>query len=208
MEEKEMMIEGVNESFNYTYADAFIMEDLANRILILNSEIDENVIEGIIYHILRYNRVDRDTAIADRKPIILYINSPGGNISDGFALIDAIKASETPVYTVNLGCCDSMALLVFMSGDKRFSMMHSEFLLHDGFTGIRDSTAKVRDRMDFETKVIDAAIKDFVTSNSNISNKLYKEKYRSEYYFFPHEAKKLGVADFIVGEDCSINEII
>ena len=202
------MDENIHECISYEYQDKFLIEDLENRFLLLNDAIDANVFDTTVYHILRYNRVDADTPIEDRKPIILFINSCGGSISDGYGLIDAIRASKTPVYTVNLGMCASMAFLVFIAGHKRYTMPHSEFLLHDGSIGAVDSTAKFEDLMRFHTEQIEEMTRRYILSQTKISEPKYIEQYRKEWYFLPQEAKELGVVDYIVGEDCDIDEIL
>ena len=63
--------------YNYCYEDKFAEEDLDNRRLYLNSDVDENAIDNIVYHIMRYNRIDKGIPKEERTPIILYINSPG-----------------------------------------------------------------------------------------------------------------------------------
>ena len=95
-------MEKVKEVFNYCYEDKFEIEDIEQRRLYINCSIDEDVIDSIVYHILNYNRMDKDIPKENRKPIVLYLNSPGGEVTSGFGLIDAIITSKTPVYTVNL----------------------------------------------------------------------------------------------------------
>lgn len=109
----------IEEVFNYCYTDKFEMEDVDNRRLFINSEIDENIIDGAVYHILRYNRLDKDIPVNERKPIIIYINSPGGNVTDGYSLIDVMLTSKTPVYTVNLGIAYSMGFLIYIAGGTK-----------------------------------------------------------------------------------------
>ena len=198
----------IKEIYNYTYDDKFTIEDIEERRLYINSGIDEEVINQIVYHILRFNRLDKGLSIQEREPIILYINSPGGSVCDGYGLIDCIQSSITPIYTVNQALVASMGFLIFLAGHKRFSMMRSEFLMHDGSTAGWDSTAKMKDRMDFETNQLEKMTKDYIMSRTNISSNLYDEKYRVEWYMLPSEAKKHGIVDYIVGKDCTIQEII
>ena len=68
----------VTETFNYCYEDKFEMEDSEGRRIYINYEIDSAIIDSAVYNILRYNRLDKDIPVEDRKPIIIYINSPGG----------------------------------------------------------------------------------------------------------------------------------
>ena len=195
-------------SYTLCYTDKFDIEDYDGRRLYLNDSVDEQVITTIAYHILRYNRLDKDIPIEERKPIILYLNSPGGDVTSGFGLIDAILSSKTPVYTVNQALCASMGFLIFLAGHKRYTMAHSEFLMHDGSTFTWDSTAKAKDRLEFETVELEKMTKEYIVSKTNITSDYYDEVYRKEWYFLPYTAKKYGVCDYIVGEDCDIDEII
>lgn len=198
----------ISETYNYEYSDKFDIEDNEQRRIYINSEIDENIVDTAVYHILRYNRLDKDTPITSREPIKIYINSPGGLVADGYALIDAIKLSKTPVYTINLANCLSMALLIFISGHKRFSMPHAEFLLHDGSSGCFDSVSKMQDRLKFESEQIEKMTKEYILSNTSITKEQYEMNIRKEWYFLPQEGKSIGVVDSIIGEDCELDEII
>ncbi len=104
--------------YNYCYEDRFQVEDLEGRRLYINGEIDANVIDNVVYYIMRYNRIDKGIPVNERKPIIIYINSPGGSVVDGYGVIDTILLSETPVYTVNVAQCASMGFLIYLAGGK------------------------------------------------------------------------------------------
>lgn len=193
---------------NICVSDEYDIDDLECRRLFINDNIDAQVVDTIVYHILRYNRLDKGLKSEDRKPILLYLNSLGGSVPDGYALIDAIMTSKTPVYTINQGYCYSMGFLIFLAGCKRYGMPNSTFLMHDGSSVAWDSTAKLKDRMDFETHQVEERTKKYIMSRTTINENLYNEKYRVEWYFYPEEAKEHGIADYIVGQDCTIDEII
>lgn len=203
-----MKNENIKEVYNLCYEDRFQAEDLEARRLYLNGEIDATAIDSIVYNIMRYNRLDKGLTKEERKPIILYINSPGGSVSDGYGIIDTILSSKTPVYTVNIALCASMGFLIFIAGEKRYSMPRSEFLMHDGSTMGYDSLAKMKDRMEFETVQLENMTKEYITSRTKIDEYLYNQKYRCEWYFLPDEGQKVGVVDFIIGKDCSIDDIL
>lgn len=198
----------IHETYNYSYSDRFDFEDLENRRIYINCDIDENVIDSAVYHIFRYNRIDKDISVEERKPIIIYINTPGGVITDGYCLIDAIRSSVTPVYTVNIGTCYSMGFLIFIAGKKRYCMQSSTFLCHDGFSGAVDSMNKLRDRVEFETGEMEEYTMNYIIEQTKITKKQYTANKRKEWYFYPNEAKELGVTDYIVGVDCDIYEIL
>lgn len=193
---------------NIGYFEEYEMSDLEERRLFINGVIDDEVIDTIVYHILRYNREDKGVPILERVPIKLYINSNGGDVYSGYGLISAITSSHTPIHTINQGTCASMAFLIFISGDKRYSMENSMFLMHEGFTGGFDNTSKMRDRMEFETEQLEEHTRKFVLNHTSIEEDFYKEKYRIEWYMLPDEAKRYGICDHIVGEDCTIDDIV
>lgn len=198
----------IKQIVNYTLCDNDELYDRENRRLYLNGEVDEDIIDTLVYMIIKYNREDKDIPIEQRKPIILYINTPGGSVSDGFGLIDAMIASKTPVYTVNQAACYSMGFLIFLAGDKRYSMKNSTFLCHDGSSFAFGSMSKIKDRLEFETIQMEKHIMDYIISRTTISKELYKKNYKTEWYMYPDEAKKHGILTHIVGVDCDIDEIV
>lgn len=213
MEETNVKVEAqellaCNESFNYTFQDAFAFEELENRILFLNGDVDYNCVDTIVYQILRFNRMDKGVAIEDRKPIKLYINSPGGFESTGFGVVDAIMASQTPVFTINVGECDSAAFLIYIAGHVRYAFPHSRFLSHEGFVYSEESRSKSKDLIDFECGEIVEATKRLYSVLTNINEEVFDDKYRVEWYFLADKAKELGVVDQIIGIDCTMDDIL
>lgn len=191
-----------------SYTDEFEIEDIRDRRLFINGEIDNCCIDSIVYHILRFNREDKGKDIKDRKPIYLFLNSNGGSVADGFGIIDVILTSKTPVYTINQAYCFSMGYLIFLAGQKRYTMPSAEFLMHDGSTFAYDSTSKARDRLEFETGQLEKLVKKFVLERTNISEDVYTARYKDEWYMLPDEAKELGVCTDIIGKDCELDEIL
>ena len=198
----------IEEVINYCLQDEFDIADAEDRRLYLNCEVDEKVIDTLAYMIMEYNREDAGLPIEKRKPIRLYINSPGGSVYDGFGLCAAIKTSKTPVYTINQALCASMGFMIFIAGQKRFSMPYSVFLLHEGETFDYGNTSKVGDRIEFEKEQLGQMIKEYVVSNTAIDQELYEKNYRREWYFLPTEGKELGVVDHIIGVDCAIDDAL
>lgn len=187
--------------------EVFYVKDLKQRKLFLNLNIDAFSISDIVRHIMQYNTEDKGIPSEERKPILLYLTSNGGSVDAGFELIDVIKSSKTPVYTINLGYQYSMGFLIGLAGHKRFATPNAKFLMHDGSNFVWDSGAKVQDRMEFQKKV-EGRIKNYVMQNSKVSSEEYDSKFRVEWYMFADEAKEKGFVDYIIGQDCDINEII
>lgn len=152
----------------------------------------------LVEHIFDFNREDRGKSFEARTPIKLYINSPGGDLNEGFALIDAIKLSKTPVHTINVGQWSSMSFLIGITGHRRFSFPHATFLLHDGSSGAFGSTNKVQDRVKFEERFENEVVKAHVLSHSNMKEIDYDALARVEYYLLPKDALERGFIDEIV----------
>lgn len=187
--------------------DVFYLRDLKQRKLFISMDICQDSVNDAIRHIMQINREDMGIAREDRKPIILYVTSNGGDVDAGFALIDVILSSETPVYVINQGYQYSMGFLIGLAGHKRFAMPHAKFLMHDGSQFVYNSGAKAQDQMEFN-KRMEERIKKYVLSRTKITSEMYDSQMRKEWYMFADEAKELGVTDYIVGEDCTINDII
>lgn len=187
--------------------DIFYLRDLKQRKLFISTNICQETVDDAIRHIMQINREDKGIARNDRKPIILYVTSNGGDVDAGFALVDVILSSETPVYVINQGYQYSMGFLIGLAGHKRFAMPHAKYLMHDGSQFIYNSGAKAQDQMEFN-KRMEERIKKYVLSRTKITSEMYDSQMRKEWYMFADEAKELGVTDYIIGEDCTIDDII
>ena len=187
--------------------DLFYLKDLKQRKLFISADIYQETVADAIRHIMQINREDMGIAKEDRKPIILYIASNGGSVDAGFALIDVILCSETPVYVVNQGYQYSMGFLIGLAGHKRFAMPNAKFLMHDGSQLVYNSGAKAQDQMEFNKK-LEERTKQYVISRTKITSEMYDSQMRKEWYMFADEAKELGVTDYIIGKDCAIDEIV
>ena len=175
----------------YLYGDIIPPEEYSDLVYGMTTA---NIIEAII----QINREDKDLPVKERKPIVLFINSPGGSVPDGFALISTIEASRTPVYTVNVGMWCSMAFLIGIAGAKRYSLPNMTFLLHDGSAFIAGSANKVQDRTRFDMRFEKEVVRPHVLKHTKISKKEYKHKLREEFYMLTKDALEYGVIDEIV----------
>lgn len=193
---------------NTDLESALEIEDFENRIIHINSDIDDDVLFSVTDLILRYNRYDLVVQSKDRNPIIIYINSSGGDKFAGLGIVDAIIESQTPVYTVNIGACMSMAALIFLAGEKRYSFRHSTFLLHDGEIAINSAALKVKCATKFMCDDMLKVDMDLLLDRTNIDKKTFNKKYAGEWYFFGEEAKKLGVVTDVIGVDCKMTDIV
>lgn len=111
-------------------------ENIVDKASFLNREIFiDNLtpqIADYIDKVIRFwNKIDEDSAqlISEREPIKIYIDSYGGSLTAAFTIIDAIKISKTPVYTINVGTAHKESLYVFLAAERRFAYPRSSFLV-------------------------------------------------------------------------------
>ena len=187
--------------------EVMMVKDMQQRKIWLHDEIDIETVSGAIHNIYQYNREDADLSVEERKPILLYIASNGGSVDAGFALIDAIQTSKTPVYTINTGYWYSMGFLLGLAGKRRFAMPNATFLMHDGSNFIWTSGSKAQDQADFNRRV-EARVKQYILDHSTLTSKEYDKKQRVEWYLFADEAKEKGFIDQIIGVDCDIDTVV
>lgn len=159
---------------------------------------DSSISSMLVEEILDINRLDDGKPVEEREPIRLYINSPGGEPTEGFAIVSAIELSKTPVYTINVGQWSSMAFLVGIAGHKRFSLPYMSFLMHDGSIFLYGSANKVKDRVAFEDRFEEKVVKPYVLGHSHMDEATYDKLDRKEFYMLPEEALEYGFIDKIV----------
>lgn len=99
--------------------------DPLSRIITLG-DIETEIINDIIHSIYEINEEDVKKQTAD--PIKLIINSAGGEIYSGLALIDVINTSLTPIHTICHGSAMSMGLIVFVAGHHRTASPNASFI--------------------------------------------------------------------------------
>lgn len=185
--------------FDTTLPDPTMVEfyrRLKNREILWNDDIDDATIDIALY-IKKWNDEDKALAIEDRQPIKIFINSDGGYVATVLHVIDMIHLSKTPVYTIGMGRVYSAGGLLLMAGHKRYIFPHTSCLIHDGSSGAIGSIGKMIDNLEF-TKELEKRIKQYILSSTRITEEIYDQNYRREWFMFSEEIIKLGIADEIV----------
>ena len=182
---------------------------LNDRRIVLNGEIGDALVEEATLYIMQWNKEDRDRKIAseNRKPIYIYLNSLGGDITYGLAFMRTIRSSITPIITIVLGMAASMASYIPMVSTKAYAFEDSTICLHDGSVGVMQTRRKANDVMSYVDRCSERMDK-IVLQNTKITQEKLDEIADKEYYIFADEAKELGIIDAIIGVDVSIEEIL
>ena len=112
---------------------------LNERVIFLGSGIDDHVANLIIAQLLHLESADPD------KDINLYINSPGGNVTDGLAIYDTMQYIKSDVSTICVGQCASMAAVLLAAGapGKRFALPNSRVLIHQPWGGTQGQATDI-----------------------------------------------------------------
>ncbi|QSB17405.1 ATP-dependent Clp protease proteolytic subunit [Natronosporangium hydrolyticum] len=112
---------------------------LQQRIIVLGSEVDDQVANRLCAQLLLLSAEDRRTDIS------LYINSPGGSVSAGLAIYDTMRLIPNDVSTLAMGFAASMGQFLLCAGTagKRFSLPHAQVLMHQGSAGFGGSAADI-----------------------------------------------------------------
>ena len=167
---------------------------LKRRQVFLFSVVKEETIRNIVREIIALDNINND-------PIGLYINSPGGSVDDGFALIDTMRGVRSPIITIIMGQACSMAGIISIAGDKRFMTKHSVWMAHDMAGGIRgDYTTKVIDRTEF-LKREQRKLNDFLRKHTKLSKAEVEKATHGELWFYPKECLKKGIVDVVIGDE-------
>ena len=112
---------------------------LYQRIVVLGQEVDDAVANRICAQLLLLSAED------PRRDISLYINSPGGSVSAGLAILDTMRLIPNDVGTLAMGLAASMGQFLLSSGTpgKRYALPHARILMHQGSAGIGGTAVDV-----------------------------------------------------------------
>jgi len=112
---------------------------LKDRIIMLGSQIDDNVANSIVSQLLFLQAQDAE------KDIYLYINSPGGSVTAGFAIYDTIQHIKPDVQTICIGMAASMGSFLLSAGAKckRFALPNAEVMIHQPLGGAQGQATEI-----------------------------------------------------------------
>ena len=112
---------------------------LKDRIIFLSGEINNDVADVVVAHLLFLEAEDPD------KDIMLYINSPGGLVTAGMAIYDTMNYIKAPVSTIVIGMAASMAAVLLAAGTKgkRVALPNAEIMIHQPLGGTQGQATDI-----------------------------------------------------------------
>ncbi|MBO5349476.1 MAG: ATP-dependent Clp protease proteolytic subunit [Clostridia bacterium] len=169
---------------------------LKDRIIFLGEDVNSASAGLVIAQLLFLESEDPE------KEIFLYINSPGGSITDGMGIVDTMNYIKCPVSTICVGMAASMGAVLLASGEKgkRFATPNSEILIHQpliGGGGLSGQTTEIKIHADHMVKTRDKLNK-LLSEKTGQSLETIQRDTERDYYMTAEEALKYGLIDGIM----------
>ena len=169
---------------------------LRERIIFLGTPIDDMVANLVVAQLLLLDSENPE------KDIMLYINSPGGSVTAGFAIYDTMQHIRADVSTICLGQAASMGAFLLSSGakGKRLALPHSRVLIHQPLGGAQGQATDIEIQA-AEIIRIKKSLNEILASNTGQSIKNIEKDTDRDYIMTPAEALEYGMIDKVVSRD-------
>src|SRR3989339_376819 len=166
---------------------------LKDRIIFLGDAIDDRIANLVIAQLLFLDAQD------NKNPIKMYINCPGGSVTDGLAIYDTIQHVKSPVSTICVGLAASMAAVLLAGGaaGQRFALPNAEILLHQVMGGAQGQASDIKIKAEQILKLKDR-LNQILHKHTGQPLKKIEVDTDRDYYMNPTEAKAYGLIDKII----------
>jgi len=165
-----------------------------NRIIWLNKTIDTEEAEKIVEQLLKLD------TMKSKKDIIFYINSPGGKVSEGMAIYDAMQMVKSDIKTICLGRCASMASVLLSGGTKgkRYITPNSEVMIHEVSSFNMGKIGELKVDFEHSNTLNERIIKLLADNTGQSMKKIRRDILLKDKWFNADEALKYGLIDKIL----------
>jgi ATP-dependent Clp protease, protease subunit len=166
---------------------------LKERIIFLTGAIDDGVANTIVAQMLFLNAED------PKKDIALYINSPGGVITAGLAILDTMAHIKPDVSTICIGMAASMGSVLLSAGakGKRFILPNSEVMIHQPWGGTQGQASDIEISAKHILKARERLNKILAKNTGQKLDKIANDVDR-DYFMDADEAVKYGIVDSVL----------
>ena len=166
---------------------------LKDRIIMLSGEVNDQMANSIIAQLLFLDAQD------NTKDIYMYINSPGGVITSGMAIVDTMNFIKSPVSTIATGMAASMASIILAEGEKgkRFTLPHATVLIHQPLGGAQGQATEIQIAAE-EILKTRKMINEILAKDSGQDIETIKRDTERDHYMTAQEAKDYGLIDDIM----------
>jgi len=177
---------------------------LKDRIIFASGEVNDVMADLIVAQLLFLESEDPN------KDIQLYINSPGGSVSAGFAIYDTMNYIKPDVSTICIGMAASMGAFLLASGakGKRFALPNSDIMIHQPSGGAQGQASDIQINAEKILKIRKKLNEILAERTGQDLEKIERDTDR-DYWLSSEEAKKYGLIDKVIekrvwGEICQI----
>ncbi len=189
-----MLINPMVLDYNGRYSDIF-SRNLDERVIHLVGPITDEIAASIVAQLLHLDRMN------NQEPIQLYINSPGGSVTAGFAIYDTMHLIESPVSTVCIGEAASMAAVILSGGEKgrRYALVNSEVMIHQPSGGAGGPAEDIIISAEHIQKTR-SHLNQILSTNSGQNLKRVADDTQRDYWMSAQEALEYGLVDEVLGD--------
>lgn len=166
---------------------------LNDRIVFLADEVNDVTANLVVAQLLYLEATDPD------KDISLYINSPGGSITAGFAIFDTMKYIKCDVSTICVGMAASMGAFLLAAGakGKRFALPNSEIMIHQPLGGFQGQATDIKIHAERIIK-IKQDLNRILSENTGKPLDIITRDTERDYFMSATEAKEYGLIDKVI----------
>ncbi len=166
---------------------------LQDRIVFLCNEVNDDVASLVVSQLLFLESQDPN------KDISLYINSPGGSVSAGFAIYDTMNYIKCDVATYCMGMAASMGAFLLSGGakGKRYAMPNAEIMIHQPSGGARGQETEIRIVADQILKTREK-LNSILAENTGKPLETIQRDTERDNYMTAQEAKEYGLIDQVI----------
>ncbi|MDR0136733.1 ATP-dependent Clp endopeptidase proteolytic subunit ClpP [Metabacillus idriensis] len=166
---------------------------LKDRIIMIGDEINDHVANVVVAQLLFLAAEDNE------KDISIYINSPGGSITAGFAIFDTMQYIKPDVRTICTGMAASFGAMLLLAGTKgkRFALPNSEIMIHQPLGGARGQATEIEISARRILKLREH-INEIIAERTGQSIEKVARDSDRDYYMSAAEAKEYGIIDDII----------
>jgi ATP-dependent Clp protease protease subunit len=163
------------------------------------STITPQVAENIDKKIRMWNTIDDAEMVewSKRTPIKLYINSVGGDFNSMQTIMDIIKISKTPVYTINTGIVYKEAFFIFITGHQRYAYPTSSFMYERDLKHLDEEDRSLDNYIAFYERQL-AEIKEVVLEKTKITENEYNKHLKGTWWMTAEDAQKLRICNEVL----------
>lgn len=167
---------------------------LMDRIIFIGTTIDNLVANTVCSQLIYLNSINND-------PIQIFINSPGGSVTDGLQIIDCINLIKSPVYTIGMGLCASMAAIILSNGKKgyRTALPNARIMIHQPSGGCIGKTTDMEIALK-EFGILRKNLYEVLANNTGKTIEEIEELSKDDNWMSSKDAQEFGIIDKVINK--------